>query len=359
MARQSKAEPAYLTIYKQLRRQIEKGDYPCGAKLPSKRVTADRYRVSVITVEHAYAVLEDEGYVEARQRRGYFVIYREGDHFSVGEPAPLPAAPRPQAAEDLPFSVYARTVRRVLTDRAQEVLVKSPPVGCEALRRAIARYLSRSRGMAVDAGQVVIGSGSEYLYGLILQMLGPCRRYAIEDPTYEKIERVYAANGIAPRRLPLGVHGIRSRALAECDADVLQVTPYRSFPTGVTATPAKKREYLRWAEQGERWLIEDDFESEFSPTVRPVDTLYALSGGERVIYLNTFSKTVAPAVRVGYMVLPLPLVETFEKTVGFYSCTVPALEQYVLAALIDSGDFERHINRVRRRRQAEKPDPVT
>ena len=233
------------------------------------------------------------------------------------------------------------------------MLEKSPNCGCIELREAIRQYLARNRGMQIDAEQIVIGAGSEYLYGLLVELLGRNRIYAIESPSYKKIEQVYRATEITYDLLPLTNSGIDSKALAKTKADVLHTTPYRSYPSGVTATASKLHEYIRWSEQNDRYIIEDDFESEFSVSAKPTETLFALSDNNNVIYLNTFSKTISPSLRVGYMVLPKRLIKTFEEKLGFYSCTVPTFMQFVLTELINNGDFERHINRVRRNKRKE------
>jgi GntR family transcriptional regulator/MocR family aminotransferase len=245
-------------------------------------------------------------------------------------------------------------MRKVLTDHGDLLLEKSPNRGCVELREALRHYLARNRGINVETEQIVIGSGSEYLYGLIVELLGRHRTYAIESPSYKKIEQVYRATEITCDLLPLTSAGVDSKALAETKADVLHTTPYRSYPSGVTATASKRHEYVRWASEGGRYIIEDDFESEFSVAAKPTETLFALSENDNVIYLNTFSKTISPSLRVGYMVLPKHLVEVYEEKLGFYSCTVPTFMQYVLTELIDNGDFERHINRVRRRMRKEE-----
>ena len=201
--------------------------------------------------------------------------------------------------------------------------------------------------------QIIIGSGSEYLYGLIIELLGRNRTYAIESPSYKKIEQVYQANEIHYDPLPLTYSGINSKSLFSTKADVLHTTPYRSYPSGVTATASKRHEYIRWSKQGKRYIIEDDYESEFSVSAKPTETLFALSNSDNVFYLNTFSKTISPSLRIGYMVLPKHLVIPFERKLGFYSCTVPTFMQYVLTELINNGDFERHINRVRRIKRKE------
>lgn len=351
-------KPEYLKLYEFLRDEIVRGAWPHGACLPSRRQTALDHGLSAVTVEHSYELLCQEGYAEARPRSGYYVAYRQGDGFAAAEPALHAEAPLPPArplgeADAFPFSVLARAMRRVIADYGEGLLVRSPNAGCLPLRRALSGYLARNRGILASEGQIVIGAGSEYLYGLVVEMLGRERVFAIEDPSYEQIERVYQAKGVAVEPLPLGRDGIRSAALRATGATVLHITPFRSFPTGVTASASKRGEYLRWAAEGDRYIVEDDFESEFSLLRKPEETVFSRAARGNVIYLNTFTRSVSPALRVGYMVLPERLVGLFEARVGFYSCPVPAFEQYLLADLIEGGDFERHINRVRRQKRRE------
>ena len=195
----------------------------------------------------------------------------------------------------------------------------------------------------------MIGAGAEYLYSLLIQLFGRNTLFAIEDPCYKKIEQVYRANGISPERLALGEDGIEPSALKNTRASVLHITPYHSFPSGVTATPAKRAEYISWAKARGGFIIEDDYESEFSTLSKPLDTIWSLDPDGKVIYLNTFSKTLAPSIRIGYTVIPVRLLDEYRDRLGFYSCTVPVLDQLVLASFINSGEFERHINKMRRR----------
>lgn len=353
---------AYLQLYRQLRDDIINGVYGCGSRLPSKRMLAEECGVSTITMEHAYALLCDEGYVEARERSGYFVLFRPSDGFA--QPEILSAEPmvqvqraepsQRQAQMVFPYSLLAKTMRRVIANYSEKLLRKAPNAGCLELRTALKEYLARNRGIRVDETQIVIGSGAEYLYGLIVELLGRDRTIAIEFPSYNKIEQVYQAEEIRYEPLPLTEDGIDSAALAVSGADILHTTPYRSFPSGVTASASKRHEYIRWASSGGRYIIEDDFESEFSVSTKPMETLFVLSDHDNVIYLNTFSKTISPAFRVAYMVLPRKLVKPFYDKLGFYSCTVPTFEQFVIAELIHNGDFDRHINRVRRMMRKEQ-----
>lgn len=345
--------PVYIQLYKQVRDDIVAGVYPYNTKLPSKRIIADEVGVSTITVEHAYALLCDEGYVESKERSGFFVIFRSDEGFAV--PASKKAVPTQRKNSDtnveFPFSTLTKTMRSVMTDLGEAILERSPNEGCSVLREAIRQYLARNRGIVCDTEQIFIGSGSEYLYTLIVELLGKDRVYGIEYPSYKKIEQVYRAADVKYESLPLGEDGIESQAMWASNADVLHITPYRSFPSGITASASKRHEYLRFASTHNRYIIEDDFESEFSISKKPEETLFGSSPHENVIYMNTFSKTISPALRVGYMLLPKRLVPVFKEKLGFYSCTVPTYIQYVLAELISNGDFERHINRVRRQKR--------
>lgn len=381
---QSGGKSAYMQLYEQLRKDIVSGSYTYGAKLPSKRLLAEEAGVSVVTAKHAYEILCDEGYLESRQRSGYFVVYRERDFLSPAERQVKEVTSQSESGRDeffhgesgigeesveesanyrrhfhnvhstkseFPFSVLSKTMRKVLLDYGEEILEKSPNRGCMELRNAICTYLKRSSGIIAAPEQIIIGAGAEYLYGLIIQLLGKERIFAMEKPAYEKIHKVYEANGVMCDRLKLGKDGIRSEELKKTQATVLHVTPYNSFPSGITASVSKRHEYLRWAESRGGYIIEDNYDSELTVSSKNEDTIFSMAEKDFVVYLNTFSRTVAPSFRVGYMVLPERLVEIFDQKLGFYSCTVPVFEQYVLAELIESGDFERHINRVRRARR--------
>jgi len=351
------SQSAYIQLYHQLRNDIINGIYPFGSKLPSKRLLADESDVSVITVEHAYSILCDEGYTEARQRSGYFVIYKEKDFISSAENT-LSAARTENAGHlsknEFPFSVLAKTMRKVLSDYGDSILVKSDNRGCVQLRNAVSAYLARSNGMQVKPEQIIIGAGAEYLYGLIVQLLGKNRIFALENPSYSQIKSVYRANGVKCDMLEMGPDGIKTGELKRTGATVLHITPFNSYPSGVTARASKRYEYLQWAKDKNGYIIEDNFDSELTVSSKNEDTVFSLSDNGNVIYINTFSHTIAPSMRVGYMVLPYNLLNLFEEKLGFYSCTVPVFEQYVLAELINNGDFERNINRIRRQRRKNK-----
>lgn len=367
---------AYMQVYEQIRTAILHGIYRFGDRLPSKRQLAESTGTSVITAEHVYDLLIEEGYAEARERRGYFVIYREGEAFGSGEKMSVSSAKKEigETARDIsflrtaveeerdsrrdreeralfPFSAFAKTMREVLTEYGERILEPSPHRGVRELREAIAAYLGRSRNLLVSPEQIIIGSGAEYFYGVNIQVLGRERLYALEDPSYEKIRKVYGANGVRTELLPLGPDGIESAALKASRASVLHVTPVGSYPSGITATASKRAEYIRWAKKRGGYLIEDDFDSEFTVLSKPEDTLFSLWPDGRVIYMNSFSKTIAPSMRAAYLVLPESLSAAYEEKAGFCSCSVPVFDQLVLAKFIRSGLFERHINRVRRYRR--------
>ena len=349
--------PAYQQLYLQVREDIIKGIYPTGSKLPSKRTITLDSNTSIVTVEHAYALLCDEGYIEGRERSGFYVIFRSDDGFA-SPPPPLKTLKyepvnHTETHSDFPFSVLTKTMRKVISEAGERMLERSPNLGTIELREAIKRYLAQNRGILADTRQIIIGSGSEYLYELLVDLLGRDRVYAIESPSYKKIEQVYTASDVTLEKLPLTHEGIDSRALQSASADVLHISPYRSYPSGVTATASKRHEYLRWAEHGTRYIIEDDFESEFSVSTKPEETLFSHSFRDNVIYMNTFSKTVSPSLRIGYMILPKDLATLYEEKLGFLTCPVPTYLQLVLAELMNNGDFERHINRVRRSKRRE------
>ena len=348
--------PAYLQLYKYLRNDIINETFKYNTKLPSKRILAEETGVSTITIEHAYALLCDEGYAEARERSGYFVVFQKADGFAsavttVDRQETKHHTGHVQSA--FPYSVLCKTMRKVLINYEEVLLEKSPNSGSIEFRTALKDYLARNRGIHVDIEQIVIGSGTEYLYGMMVELFGRNKTIAIEYPSYNKIEQVYQISEIRYESLPLTNDGIDSSALASTSADILHTTPYRSYPSGVTASASKRHEYIRWSGKGDRYIIEDDFESEFSVSTKPMETLFSLSPHDNVIYLNTFSKTISPAIRVAYIVLPKKLVEIFNRKLGFYSCTVPTFEQYMLTDLLNSGEFERYINRVRRNKRKE------
>ena len=370
----------YETLYERIKNEIVAGAYRAGDKLPSKRALSEEYLLSLSTVETALDILRSEGYIDSKERSGCFVCYSKDVIYApvcpseLSEISPTPIArmqnsscvyetaeksgntfskdlsaeKHSPAIPSFPYYAYARATRAVLADFGERVLQKSPEGGCSELKTALKNYLMRSRGISIREKQIVIGAGAEYLYGLLPTLFGRNEIYGIESPSYGQIGNVYAAQGVAVRLLPLETDGISSAALRSTDANVLHVTPYRSFPSLITATARKKEEYLNFAQEKNGYLIEDDYRSEFSPYAIPAKTLFGADKNGRTVYVNTFSKTLSPAVRIGYMLLPESLIKPYEERLGFYSCPVPVLEQYVLARILNDGSFERHVNKLRR-----------
>lgn len=346
--------PKYQNLYRQIKDQILRGALPPGSRLPSRRTTAEQWNVSVITVEHAYRQLTDEGYIYAKERSGYYVRALPDMRPPDGEPPiplrHLPEEPAPPEDPNFPYTEWVRTLRYVMSEYGPRLVGRSPNRGCARLRNALADYLLRYRGMHAQPEQIIIGSGSEQLYDAVVRLLGSDRTYAVESPSYAPIESAYRGAGARVDRLRLGADGIESTALAETTADILHVTPFHSWPTGTTADAPKRYEYLAWAKSHpNRWIIEDDFDSEFSHTGTPLETLYSMDKDSLVIYINTFSKSLAPSMRMGYMILPDSLLPLYDRVLGQRACSVPLLEQYALAEFIRTGRFEQHLNRKRRR----------
>lgn len=351
-------KPLYETLYEIIKKDIVSGRIKHGEKLPSKRTLAERYGISVITVEATYRLLIDEGYAYSKERSGVYVgaisgerSDKENSTFALRESAR-------QVNVDFRFSSLSKIMRKVITEYDRALLLKPPTFGCVELRKALARYLYRYRGMEVNYENIIIGSGSEYFYGMIVALLGRYRIYGLEFPSYEKISAVIRTEGAACEFLKMGENGILSEELKKAKATVLHVTPFNSYPTGITADYVKRMEYIKWAERRNGYIVEDDIDSEFAVGAKPVETVYSLSGGKRVIYLNTFSKSLAPSMRMGYMILPDELLSQYKERLGFYSCTVPTFDQYVMAEFIDGGHFERHLNRIRRKLKEQASDKV-
>ena len=343
--------PLYEALYRCIRSDILSGHLLPGAKLPSKRSLARNLEVSKITVETAYSQLLAEGYIRSEEKVGYFV-----EQLHLNPPAPLQPVPdevlpeepgeRPVAPEHFPFSVWSRLQREVMLDYGDRLLQPMPNQGIGVLRAAISRHLADFRGMRVDPRNILVGAGTDFLYNLLIQLLGRDKTYAVEDPGYGKIRKIYAAGGVKCISVPLDDAGVRPDCLL--DARVLHISPSHHFPTGLVTPVARRQELLRWAVERDGYIIEDDYDSEFRFDTHPKPTMQSLDHAGRVIYMNTFSKTLAPSIRISYMVLPEALMTRFREELGFYGCTVSSFEQYTLARFLDRGHFEKHINRMRK-----------
>lgn len=248
----------------------------------------------------------------------------------------------------LPYSAWAKAVRQTLSDESAASLAEAASAaGSPELRSAIADHLRQYRGMDVSPDQVVIGAGSQTLYQLLVQLLGRTRRYAVEDPGYPLLTRMYEQQDAQVAHIGLDDSGIDIDALETSDASVAHIMPSHQFPTGIVTTAARRRELLNWAREGDRYLIEDDYDSEFRMAGRPIPSLFGIDAVERVLYLNSFAKSLGAAFRMAYLVLPPQLAQHFRKQLGFYANTVSPLDQLALARFIKQGHYDRHVNRLR------------
>lgn len=356
------SESMYEHLYRCIKQDILQKKLKSGEKLPSKRTFAKNLGVSTITVESAYAQLVAEGYLYTLPKRGYYVCDLE-----KGEepPPPRPKQELPRqpvrrtywadfvgssVAKDMfPFSVWVKLLRDVTAGEDEATLLTDTSAGgIRQLRQAISDHLYQFRGMSIDPEQIVVGAGTEYLYSVLIQLLGRDRGYAMEDPGYLRLSKIYEKNDVRVCHIPMDASGIIPEKLEESGAEILHITPSHHFPTGIVMPVSRRYEFLSWASKGEnRYIIEDDYDCEFRLSGRPIPTLQSIDVMEKVIYINTFSKSLAPAFRISYLVLPKHLVTRFYETLGFYSGTVSCLEQMTLARFLSEGYFEKHINRMR------------
>ncbi len=251
-----------------------------------------------------------------------------------------------------PFDAWARCMREALSRESESDLSDTKsPLGTLRLRQVLADYLREYRGMDVLPQQIVVGAGAQYLYGMIIQLLNEMRgscHVAIENPGYPRLEKIYRVNRVPVSYIPMDEQGIRMDLLATSGANVVHITPSHQFPTGLITSVPRRYEILSWAAQDpNRFVVEDDYDCEFRLAGKPISPLQRLDAQGQVIYTNTFTKSLGGAFRIGYMVLPLRLAQRFERDLGFYSCSVSAVDQLALARFIESGAYERHVNRLR------------
>lgn len=348
----------YYTLYSRIRDDILKGKYKKGEKLPSKRALAARLGVSVITVQLAYEQLLAEGYVVSRERSGYFVEEAQAPYYAT---VARSKSVKPESAEkfkvDLvkgnipaelfPFSVWSRLIRGVLADCGEHLLERVPCDGDGELKESISDYLYRSRGIDADPRYIIVGAGAEHLYGVIVQLLGRDKLYAVENPVYKKIPSAYSLNGAKFVPVSVTERGMDLSALEKSGADVAHVSPSHQYPTGAVMPVSARTRLIAWANGGERFIIEDDYDSEFRLSGKPLQSTYSLCP-DKVIYMNTFSKSLAPSMRLGYMILPPKLFERYLKLFSSSANIVPLFEQKTLSEMLSGGYLERHISRLRK-----------
>jgi len=352
-------ESLYYDLYANIRQDILAGRLRAHERLPSKRALATHLNLAVNTVTRAYEQLLAEGFVYARERRGYFVeelsdFHRQADM----RPEPLPEPEEHEYLMDFkanrtgvqffPASIWSRYMREALSLSNDSMMRVIPYNGLFELRAAIADYLERCRGIRVSPAQIIVGAGTEYLYGRLMQLFGRATTFAIEDPGYKKFADISAAYGNPWKYIPIDRDGLMIDLLEESGADVVHLSPANHFPTGTVMPISRRLQLFEWVGRArKRYIIEDDYDSEFRYTGRYIPPLFAADAMNKVVYINTFSKTLVPSLRISYMVLPPKLLRRYTETMSFYSCTVSSYEQYALARFIAEGHFERHINRMK------------
>ena len=358
--------PLYEKIYRYIRDEIVDGRISEGEKLPSTRLLAGNLSVSRSTVELAYDQLLAEGYIEAEPCRGYFVcdvkaLYQLEQHKQVSpsmdvqlyrrqkmEKNIIDFSPYTIDTQNFPYNVWRKLHKNILLDDREDILLSGDGQGDYELRVAIAGYLHQARGVNCDASQIVIGAGNEYLEILLAQVLGEKKTVLMDDPTYLQAYRTFSNMGYIVKNIPAEQGSMPIEAVDRENADILYVMPSHQFPLG-TVMPLKQRlELLQWASKKEgRYLIEDDHDSEYRYKGKPIPALQSIDHEENVIYLGTFSKSIAPSLRISYMVLPQHLLKKYQDTCGFYSTTVSKIQQEVLCEFIRGGYFGRHLNKMR------------
>ncbi len=348
----------YYSLYAHLRDDILSGKLKSGYRLPSKRSMAENLSVSVITVQNAYEQLLAEGYIYSSERSGYFVAEVNADFYGRRF-QPQPAAEREEKyridfvkgntlTEMFPFSVWSRLMRTVLSDCGEHLLERVPCDGDAELKRAVASYLYRARAIDVDPRYIVIGAGAEYLYGIVVQLLGRDKIYAVENPGYGNIYSSYILNGARVACINVTETGICCGEVEKSGAQIVHFSPSHQFPTGAVTPVSERLRLIKWAQSNDGYIIEDDYDSEFRLSGKPLQCAHNLCP-DRVIYMNTFSKSLAPSMRMGYMVLPPKLYEKYLSVFKSNACAVPLFEQKTLAKMLDGGYFERHLSRLKNR----------
>lgn len=367
----------YLQIYEYIRDEIRAGKLLTGEKLPSTRSLAEYLQVARSTVDSAYGQLAAEGYLEAKPHKGYFVssveelldisalaecavekVYQderqEGNAcffpMSGKETKPIyDFSPHAISLKDFPFATWKKITRNILVDANSEMFARGDAQGDLVLRETIARYLHSSRGVNCRPDQIVVGAGTDYLFMLLEKILGRHVPIAMEEPTYERAYRIFQSFAYEITAIPVDGSGMNVEKLRKSGARLAYVMPSHQYPTGIVMPIGRRLELLKWAmEKPDRYLIEDDYDSEFRYRGKPIPSLQASDSVGKVIYMGTFSKSIAPAIRVGYMVLPSRLLESYRKNCGCYASTVSRIDQRILNEFIRDGYFERYLNKMRK-----------
>ena len=358
-----RSKPMYFQIYMQLKEQIHSGKIKAGEKLLSKRKMAESLDVSVNTVEGAYSQLLSEGFIESVPKSGYYVCEIDKLNF-VGKRKLLEQTIGSNKVKDsvkinfstdgvdsvnFPYNTWRRLMKNCFNEYNPSILKSFPPEGSLELRKAVASHIYRSRGVNCRAEQVIIGAGVDNLISMISGLLGTDFLIAMEEPVYYEAYSYFKVLGHKMCSVPVDDSGIKTDCLPKDDNTAVYVTPSHQFPLGITMPAGRRVRLLNWAyEKENRYIIEDDYDSEFRYNSRPIPSVQSIDGRGKVIYLGTFSKTIAPSVRISYMVLPERLLEFYDEKYTKFSSAVSVLDQNILTAFINEGHYERHLNRMRK-----------
>lgn len=353
-------QPIYEQLYHHIKTEILNGNYPNNTKLPSKRQLASYLHCSQNTVQNAYHQLVSEGYIVAKAKSGFYVCELEGiidlDKDSQSPANLLPAKAWAQYDfshngvdfESFPFTQWRKITREVIDEDDQTLLKSGHPQGDINLRTSIAKYIHQSRGVNCHPKQIIISSGTEYLLQLLIQLFPRDYIYGLESPGYEKLSMIYKRNYASYRAISLDKKGIIPSQLETSGANVVCISPSHQFPTGNIMPISRRIQLLNWsAEEGGRYIIEDDYDSEFKYSGKPIPSLQSLDTGGKVIYMGSFSKSLTPALRISYMVLPEELLQSYKERLNFYICPVSSFQQKTLYQFINQGHFTRHLNKMR------------
>lgn len=352
----------YEQIYEHIKKEIRDGKLLTGERLPSTRSLAEYLQVARSTVDYAYGQLLDEGYIESRPCKGFFVcpldvLEQLEPELQGGEETPeAPSrvyeydfSPYEIDMTAFPFSVWKRITRNILTDANSDLFSRGEPQGDYELRLTISRYLHSSRGVNCRPEQIIVGAGNDYLLLLLEKILGRHVRIAMENPTYLRSFRIFQSFAYPISTVDMDESGMKVSRLEKENVGAVYVMPSHQFPSGVVMPIGRRLELLRWACGAPgRYIIEDDYDSEFRYHGKPIPSLQASDEHGRVIYIGSFSKSIAPAIRVSFMVLPQALLEKYRSECFFYSCTVSRIDQSILNEFIRDGCFERHLNKMRK-----------
>lgn len=339
-----------MQIYEYFKNEIINGTYKANTKLPSKRNLAKEYKISLNTVDNAYSKLLEEGFIYSKERQGFFVS-------DVGELYVLDSKPihitkeeenieydfsYSGVSEEFPYKIFKKISSNIFDNK--DILEKVDYQGYLPLRTQISEYLDKSRGFKADPSQIVISSGSEYLFQIIFKLISG--KFGIEDPGYNMLSNIMDTNDINYEFIPVDKNGMDLTKLKKSKSDFCVITPAHQFPTGVIMNMQRRVELLNMKKI--KYVIEDDYDSEFKYSKRPVPALKSIDVNDKVIYIGSFSKSISPSFRVSFMVLPFDLVEKYNKIFKFFICPVSIMVQKMLTTFIETGEFEKHLNRMRK-----------